>query len=189
MWCQTGTEATNWSYDDSVVMNSKRQVVHLPVACLISDWFQAAGQLPYLQHFNPISHPFRLYILASLYQSFSLRVLDVVMDHQKKYPCQTRTKKLCEEKTQYRKFVFSCRFQKPSNNLWILCDRYSWLWLPHFICFKKLCMDPSASIDSSASFDFNWVSFLYNEWSSLKTLETIWLKFYARKYRELCTCR
>jgi len=59
----------------------------------MSDWVQATGQLPYLQHFKPISPPFRLYTPASLYQSFSLRVLDVVMDHQKKYPCQTRTKK------------------------------------------------------------------------------------------------
>lgn len=80
-------------------MKFKRHVVHLSVACPMSDWVQATGQLPYLQHFNPISPPFRLYTPASLYQSFSLRVLDVVMDHQKKYPCQTRTKKkLCEEK-------------------------------------------------------------------------------------------
>lgn len=93
MWFQTGTEATNGNYDDSVVMNFKRQVVHLSVACPMSDWVQATGQLPYLQHFNPIYPPFHLYTPASLYQSFSLRVLDVVMDHQKKYPCQTTKKK------------------------------------------------------------------------------------------------
>lgn len=94
MWFQTGTVATNGNYDDSVVMNFKRQVVHLSFACPMSYWVQATGQLPYLQHFNPISLPLRLYTPASLYQSFSLRVLDVVMDHQKKYPCQTRTKKM-----------------------------------------------------------------------------------------------
>ena len=99
-WCDLKLvpEATNGNYDYSVVMNFKRQVVHLFVACPMSDWVQATGQLPYLQHFNPISPPFHLYTPACLYQSFSLRVLDVVMDHQKKYPCQTGTKKIMWKK-------------------------------------------------------------------------------------------
>lgn len=80
-------------------------------------------------------------------------------------------KKLCEggKKRQYRKCVFSCRFQKHSSNLWIFCYHSSWLWLIYFICFKGLCMYPSASIDRFASLDCNSASFLYNKWSSLKT--------------------
>jgi hypothetical protein len=31
------------------------------------------------------------------------------------------------------------------------------------ICFKRICMFPSNTIDSFASFDFNSASFLYNE--------------------------
>jgi hypothetical protein len=132
-----------------------------PLLLLMSDWFQATGQLPYLQHFNPSPspppHSVCLYIPASLYQSFSLRVLDVVMDHQKKYPCQTRTKNnVRRKKRQYIKFVFSCMFWKPSNNLWVFCDRF---WLNAFICFKGLSMYLSASIDRVASFDLKSAGF------------------------------
>jgi len=61
---------------------------------------------------------------------------------------------------QYRKCVFSCRFQKHSTNLWIFCYHSSWLWLIYLICFKGLCVYPSACIDRFASLDCNSASFL-----------------------------